>query len=222
MGPGERAAIAAKEGARFRLDPATVKPGCIAWMPWAGVIKVTHRDHHKGASDGVEVLGAEEGERPGRRAWNHPVVVLKRREERVWVVAMTSFKGRSLAKKFGKYGEKTRARLLREVLPIWPSNDHPFAKKDKEYKGLTLENGRRLNKAGYVKLGEVYAMDWRDLQRFDRNSMRQLCLDDASIQRLLKLLKKIKPKMSSLMDDGDSGPTRKRGGQTHADDAKAC
>lgn len=222
MGPGERAALAAKEGVRFRLDPAAVKPGCIAWMPWAGVIKVTHRDHHKGASDGVEVLGAEQGERPGRRAWNHPVVVLQRRGERVWVGAMTSFKGRSLARKFGKYGEKTRARLLREVLPVSPCEDHPFAKRDKEYRGLTLEKGRRMNRAGYVKLGEVYAMDWRDLQRFDRKSMRALCLDGDSVQRLLRLFKKVKPRISELMECAESGQTKKKAGRAHVDEAGAC
>lgn len=222
MGPGERATLAAKDGARCRLDSSAVKPGCIAWMPWAGVIKVTHRDHHKGASDGVEVLGAEEGERPGRRAWNHPVVVLKKRGERVWVVAMTSFKGRSLAKKFGKYSEKTRTRLLREVLPIWPCNDHPFTKTDKEYRGLSLENGRRMHKTGYVKLGEVYAMDWRDMQRFDRKSKRELCLDNASVQRLLRLFKKIKPRISSLMGGGDSRRTLGNVDRTHVDETKTC
>lgn len=222
MGPGERAVIAAKDGARFRLDPMAVKPGSIAWMPWAGVIKVTHRDHHKGASDGVEVLGAEEGERPGRRAWNHPVVVLKRKGERVWVIAVTSFRGRSLVKKFEKYGEKAMGRILREVVPIWPCDDHPFAKKNKEYKGLRLESGSRMNKTGYVKLGIVYAMDWRDLQRFDRNGKREFCLDDASVQRLLKLFKKVNPKIHRLMEGGKSGDAEQKVGRSRVDEVKAC
>ena len=222
MGPGERAVLAARGGARFRLDPAAVKPGCIAWMPWAGVIKVTHRDHHKGASDGVEVLGAEQGDRPGRRAWNHPVVVLKRRGDRVWVVALTSFKGRSLAKKFEKYGEKARARMLREVLPIPPFDDHPLAKKDKEYKGLTLERGGRMNKPGYVKLREVYAMDWKDLQHVDRTGTRDLRLDDASVQRLLRLFKKVNPKIHRLMEGSKSGDAEQKAGRTRVDEDRAC
>ena len=113
MTPAAKAVAAAQAGARHRLSEADVQPGCVAWMPWATVIQVLHRDHHKGKGDGVCVLGEtgrgkgagnvkgkgdgegqEEGNmRPGRRAWNHPVVILKRSaaEDRVFLVAVRSF-----------------------------------------------------------------------------------------------------------------------------------
>lgn len=239
VGPGERAVNAAKAGVRHRLDPAHVTPGCIAWMPWAGVIKVTHRDFHKGGKkgggDGVEVIGGgattaakkpaaaskggegggavreeddEEGaseqqqqQRPGRRAWNHPVIVLKRDGERVWVLAMTTYKGRSLEQKVAKYGEKTRRRLLKEVLPILPTDDHPLVRLgQKEYRGLKLDGDGRTHKMGYIKLGEVYAMDWRDLQRYGRESKRRYCLDKESAERLLRVFRNVNPRCAGLLE----------------------
>lgn len=232
MGPGERATLAAKGGVRFRLDPAHVVPGCIAWMPWAGVIKITHRDFHKAKEgDGVEVIGStftggsndkKEGattkkpERPRQRAWNHPVVVLKREGERVWFVAVTSYKSRNLKEKFAKYPEKARKRMLGEVLPIMPANDHPFDEEQgvggDDYRGLKLAGGVKMRKVGYVKLGTVYAMDWRDLQRFGRESKQRFCLDDESSERLLRVFKAVNPRCARLMHGGKTevGPRSAR------------
>ena len=63
-------------------------------MPWASVIKITHRDYHKGNDDGVEVVWDRRNDyrertdrdgkasglcmRPNRRAWNHPCLIVQR------------------------------------------------------------------------------------------------------------------------------------------------
>ena len=91
MAPGARAVQLAKEGVRWQLPDYQVVPGQMVWMPYASVIKVTHKDRHKGAGDGVEVIaGKEEGSRPGRRAWNHPAIIVKCEGEKVYLVAVST------------------------------------------------------------------------------------------------------------------------------------
>lgn len=94
LAPGAKAMAVAKAGIRYQLKEEDVRPGCIAWMPWAGVIKVTHKDRHRGSHDGVKIVGKCQSERPGRRAWNHPVVIVKRKGERVLVLAVRPTTGK--------------------------------------------------------------------------------------------------------------------------------
>lgn len=127
-------------------------------MPFASVIKVTHRDHHKGASDGVEVVFdvsqssnamyiAGDAERPRRRAWNHPCVIVRKEQNDVWILGLTTYKGRTLEEKLAKYPPETRRRHARAVVPLAPATGHILAKEgDKRYKPLTFE--RRTERKG--------------------------------------------------------------------------
>ena len=207
LAPAAQAIALAKSGVRYRLDPSSVRPGCIAWMPFASVIKVTHRDHHKGASDGVEVVydAAQNSkhnhvpvvtERPRRRAWNHPCVIVRKEGNDVWILGITSFKGRTLEEKLEKYPVATRRSIAKAIVPIAPSpaNVHVLCKEgDKRYAPLTLEgdgSGSGTGKSagrgvgGYVKLSTVYKMDWRDLQRWSGGKRG---LDEESMARLVRL-----------------------------------
>lgn len=199
LAPAAKAVARAKEGKRYRLNPPDVRPGCIAWMPFASVIKVTHRDHHKGASDGVEVIyeasqksqtkySAGDNERPRRRAWNHPCVIVRKEQSDVWILGMTTYKGRTLEEKLAKYPLETRRRHAKAVVPMAPTTGHMLAKEgDKRYKPLLLQrtSSKAKEVGGYVKLSTVYKMDWRDLQTFNGSNR---CLDEESTARLVGLV----------------------------------
>ena len=201
LAPAAKAVALAKSGVRYRLDPSSVRPGCIAWMPFASVIKVTHRDHHKGASDGVEVVYdaaqnskqnhmSGDTERPRRRAWNHPCVIVRKEGNDVWILGITSFKGRTLEEKLAKYPVGTRRSIAKTIVPIapTPANARVLCREgDKRYAPLTLEgdgNGNGKGVGGYVKLSTVYKMDWRDLQRWSGGKRG---LDEESMARLVRL-----------------------------------
>ena len=175
-------------------------------MPSASVIKVTHRDHHKGASDGVEVVfdvsqnshakytsGA--AERPRRRAWNHPCVIVRKEQNDVWILGLTTYKGRTLEEKLAKYLLETRRRHARAVVPLASALATATAQilareGDKRYRPLTFEQadggGKGREVGGYVRLDTLYKMDWRDLQVFNNGNKR--CLDVESIARLVGLV----------------------------------
>ena len=169
-------------------------------MPFASVIKVTHRDHHKGASDGVEVVYdgtlnkymAGDRERPARRAWNHPCVIVRRENDDVWLLAMTTFKGRMLEEKLAKYPVETQRYIAKGVVPLFPALTHPLVKEgDRRYRVLTMQDkeiGKLKDIGGYVKLRTVYRMDWRDLQTFNG---RNRCLDEESTARLVGLVRSV-------------------------------
>ena len=246
LAPAAKAVAVAKSGVRYRLEPSSVRPGCIAWMPFASVIKVTHRDHHKGASDGVEVTYdatqnvkskymAGDSERPRRRAWNHPCVIVKRDGNDVWILGITSFKGRTLEEKLAKYPVATRRSIAKAIVPIapTPANAHVLCKEgDKRYAPLTLEgdgtgSGRAKSAGkevgGYVKLSTVYKMDWRDLQRWSGGKRG---LDEESTARLVRLVgtvghivkkhetKEKTKKQQTLNDDAPKKKAAKQKAQT--------
>ena len=91
VAPGAYAVQLSKEGVRRQLPGYQIVPGQMVWMPYASVIKVTHKDRHQGASDGVEVIaGKGRGGRPGRKAWNHPAIIVKCEGEKVYIVAVST------------------------------------------------------------------------------------------------------------------------------------
>lgn len=56
------------------------------------------------------------------------------------------------------------------------------------YRTLSLENGEAMERRGYVKISEVYSMNWRDAQPFwrgDPSLRRKTRLDPASLRLLL-------------------------------------
>ena len=56
------------------------------------------------------------------------------------------------------------------------------------YRTLFLENGEAMEKRGYVKISEIYSMNWRDAQPFwrgDPSLRRKTRLDPASLRLLL-------------------------------------
>ena len=70
-----------------------------------------------------------------------------------------------------------------------PGSSHPLLEAgDPMYRILRLENGEAMERRGYVKISEIYSMNWRDAQPFWRGdpSLRQKTrLDAASLQLLL-------------------------------------
>ena len=70
-----------------------------------------------------------------------------------------------------------------------PGADHPlFGAGDPMYRTLYLENGETMERRGYVKISEVYSMNWRDAQPFwrgDPSLRRKTRLDTASLRLLL-------------------------------------
>ena len=155
----------------------------------------------------------DKGDRPRRRAWNHPCVIVKKEGNDVWILGLTSFKGRELDEKLEKYPLETRRKIARGIVGIASSSSHGPDKKnahilaregDEKYQDLLIENktcssggeegttSQRTPKAsksraigGYVKLTTVYKMDWRDLQRWNGGDK---CLDDESTARLVGLI----------------------------------
>ena len=155
----------------------------------------------------------DKGDRPRRRAWNHPCVIVKKEGNDVWILGLTSFKGRGLDEKLEKYPIETRRKIARGIVGIASSSSHGPDKKnahilaregDEKYQDLLIENktcssggeegttSQRTPKAsksraigGYVKLSTVYKMDWRDLQTWNGGDK---CLDDESTARLVGLI----------------------------------
>ena len=131
---------------------------------------------------------AGDGERPRRRAWNHPCVIVRRENNDVWILGLTTYKGRTLEEKLAKYPLETRRKIACWVVPIHPSPAHLLAKDgDVQYQPLTFGevSGKGKGVGGYVKLSTLYKMDWRDLQTFNGS---QRCLDEQSTARLVWLV----------------------------------
>lgn len=244
--PSANAVRLAQSGQRFRLRPTDARPGAIAWLPWAGVIKITHKDFHRGSGDGVEVVfdGSDSGnggnggkagakaigkmkdakgktdgkgtlkadsDRPRRRSWNHPCVILRRDGHSVWIMGITSFHGRTLSEKLAKYPSETRKKIAAKYVPIRSGGIGDGGRKgvgEEMYKPLrTEENGNGGKKTagrsaieGYVRLETMYKIDSRDLQRWggasnaavkEGKDAQVVMLDEDSTGRLLALVTKV-------------------------------
>lgn len=74
-------------------------------------------------------------------------------------------------------------------IPVSPATDHPlYLQGDARYRPLHLENGLPTNRPGYVKVSEVYEMDWRDAQPYWHQATRshsRARLDAESLKRVL-------------------------------------
>lgn len=90
---------------------------------------------------------------------------------------MTTFNGRKLEERFkGRHGNIN----WQDYLAIAPCKDHPLCKsRDGVYKTLTLERGARMSKPGYVRISQVWSMEWQDTktlrtQKLSHKSMRRV------------------------------------------------
>lgn len=104
---------------------------------------------------------------------------------------MTTFGGNELTTHFnGRNGFLH----WREYLSIAPASNHPLFAYDPMYRTLTLENHPSAPRAGYVKVSEVYSMDWQDAQPFWKANSTQpqrRRLDDASLATLLSAVAEV-------------------------------
>jgi hypothetical protein len=220
--PAQAAVLKARDGFRARLRNEDVKAGTLAWLPFATVIDVTRRDHCKGsAHKGVEVVydrcailkalkkrlkkeqveaqSERSGPRPAQKFWNQPCLIIGRENEKVWILPMASFKGKSLDEKIQKYPEHTRKVIASGVIGLSSFGSHPLRRAgDQRYRPLNLVNGAGMNgaKNTYVKLDAVVKLDWRDLQiwpdrRTGADPQQSRMLDEESTARLLGLVKSV-------------------------------
>lgn len=99
---------------------------------------------------------------------------------------LTSFSGQKLEKRFRK-GPSVANR--KNYMIMAPGSNHPlFEAGDPMYRTLHLENGESMERRGYIKISEIYSMNWRDAQPFWRGdpALRQKSrLDPASLRLLL-------------------------------------
>ena len=80
------------------------------------------------------------------------------------MLQMTSFNGQRLEKRFKtKYGLQGHRR---EYLAMTPGPDHPLLRHGNTmYQTLTFDSNVSNARRGYLKVSEVFSMDWRDAQR---------------------------------------------------------
>ena len=104
-------------------------------------------------------------------------------------VKTTTFKGKPLTKRFKRGRRKNIPREWFEYLAIAPASDHPLLEDlPRLYRTLDFENCTATDAPAYVKVSEVYSMDWRDAQLLWRGNAAQqqpARLDAASLATLL-------------------------------------
>lgn len=97
---------------------------------------------------------------------------------------MTSFNGQDIRTRFSN--RRRRNAPYQNYLAIAPSPVHPLmVAGNKLYQNLYFADGQSMPRNGYLKISEVYSMQWADARSFRHNKRDVPWLDEACLRQVV-------------------------------------